>query len=156
MDSTVILLASKLFWRQGYHPGKILNTFDFSRGIIADFCVSFGQNHDMSFKDKIINMIPKDSMAVMDIGFCSYQFVHQLCQIGRWFIVRIKRNMKELQNNHQYRVVSFCDLETKTEYYLASIYGNDDKIAEMYRQRQQIEILYKFLRKSFAVRQINQ
>jgi putative transposase len=148
IDSTIIRLASKLFWQKGYHQVKMLNSFDFSRGVIDDFFVSFGQNHDMYFKEKIINMIPQDSIAVMDRGFCSYQFIDQLCQINRLFIVRIKRNMKRPQNNNQYRVVSFCDLENKAEYHLASNLWElrDEEIAEMYRQRWQIELLYKFLK----------
>jgi IS4 transposase len=148
IDSTVIRLASKLFWQKGYHQVKILNVFDFSRGIIEDFCVSFGQNHDMYFKDKIIHMIPEDAIAVMDRGFCSYQFIYQLCQENRLFVVRIKRNMKRPQGNHQYRVVTFCDLVTETEYHLASNLWElrDEEIAEIYRQRWQIELLYKFLK----------
>jgi putative transposase len=81
---------------------------------------------------------------------------------GILFIVRIKNNYKlDFSEEGEFvyigskkqvkcRVISFCDLETKTEYRFATnvdieIMSNEE-IAEGYRQRWAIEILWKFLK----------
>jgi putative transposase len=48
----------------------------------------------------------------------------------------------------RYRVVWFCDLESRSEFRLATNLGQltNEEIGEIYRNRWQIEILWKFLK----------
>ena len=51
--------------------------------------------------------------------------------------------------DHQgYRVVWFCDVESRTEFRLATnlVEISNEEIAEIYRYRWQIEVLWKFLK----------
>lgn len=80
-----------------------------------------------------------------------------MSESGVLFIVRIKNNYKlEFSEEEDFvyigskravkcRVVSFCDLETKTEYRFATNVDkeimSEEEIAEAYRQRWAIEIL---------------
>ncbi|MBV9385467.1 MAG: transposase [Chroococcidiopsidaceae cyanobacterium CP_BM_ER_R8_30] len=48
----------------------------------------------------------------------------------------------------RYRVVVFCDLESRTEFRLATNIEQmtNEEVAEVYRKRWQIEVLWKFLK----------
>jgi IS4 transposase len=93
-------------------------------------------------------MIPDNRVGIVDIGFASWEFLDELSQTQTKFIVRIKNNMKVNLDHDSYRVVCFCDIESGSEFCLATNVEiiSDEEIGEAYRQRWQIEILWKFLK----------
>jgi putative transposase len=148
IDSTVVTLTSKLFWQQGYHQVKLLNGVNLTQGNPSDCVIHFGQGHDAKFADLVLGMIPENGVGIMDRGFASWDFLNQLSQSKTQFVVRIKNNMKTELDHQLYRVVSFCDLESRTEFRLATNLSDmtNQEIAEIYRYRWQIEVLWKFLK----------
>lgn len=71
VDSTVITLTSHLFWRDGYHPIKLLNGFSATENLTSEAVISLGDRHDLSFREEVIEMIPDNAVAIMDRGFAS-------------------------------------------------------------------------------------
>ncbi len=87
-------------------------------------------------------------------------------QKDKYFVVRIKNNWKlEFESETglvkigsstdapAYRVINFCDLETKTEFRLVTNLPadgeaavTDDEIRDIYRLRWGVELLWKFLK----------
>lgn len=162
IDSTVITLTSKLFWMFGYHQLKLVMGVNSETGSTGESHLHFGFGHDERFADLMMTTVPENGIAVEDRGFCGFDNLLAMSESGVLFIVRIKNNYKlefEGENEFVYigskrevkcRVVSFCDVKTKTEYRLATNVDkeimSDDEIAEAYRQRWAIEILWKFLK----------
>jgi putative transposase len=82
----------------------------------------------------IINsFLPLDAVRVMDRGFAGLNFMQELVQKDKYFVVRIKNNWKlefgsetglikigSSKDTPAYRVINFCDLETKTEFRLVT------------------------------------
>lgn len=148
IDSTVVTLTSKLFWAQGYHQVKLLNGLNLEQGNPSDCLIHFGQGHDARFAESVMGMIPENAVGVMDRGFASWEFLDQLSQTQTQFVVRIKNNMKTELDHQRYRVVLFCDLESRTEFRLATNVKEmtNEEVGEVYRHRWQIEVLWKFLK----------
>ena len=148
IDSTVVTLTSKLFWQQGYHQVKLLNGVNLTQGNPSDCLIHFGQGHDARFVDSILGMIPENGIGIMGRGFASWDFLDQMSQTQTQFVVRIKNNMKTELDHQRYRVVWFCDVESRTEFRLATnlVEISNEEIAEIYRYRWQIEVLWKFLK----------
>jgi putative transposase len=106
----------------------------------------------------MMTTVPENGIAVEDRGFCGFENLLGMSESGVLFIVRIKNNYKlEFAFVHigskksvKCRVISFCDLATKTEYRFATNVAkeimNDGEIADAYRYRWAIEILWKFLK----------
>jgi len=115
---------------------------------------------------KTIEEIPVNGVGVMDRGFSSNERIRKLLEKkDKHFVLRVKNDMKlEMLENGQsklgaekrkveVRIVEFCDLESKSEFRIATdlpLEGeggvSNEEIAEMYRQRWQIELLWKFLK----------
>lgn len=148
IDSTVISLTSKLFWQEEYHQVKLLSGINLQQGYPTECLIHFGQGHDARFTDYVNSMIPEEAVGIMDRGFASWEFLDELSLTQTRFVVRIKNNMKTELNHDRYRVVWFCDLESCNEYRLATnvTYMTNEEIGEVYRNRWQIEILWKFLK----------
>lgn len=148
IDSTVITLTSKLFWMQEYHQVKLLNGINLAQGNTSECLIHFGQGHDASLAELVPGMIPEGGIGIMDRGFASWDFLDQLSQTKTLFVVRIKNNMKTAFEQTRYRVVWFCDLESQTEFRLATNVDEmtNEEISEVYRHRWQIEVLWKFLK----------
>jgi putative transposase len=148
IDSTVITLTSKLFWMQGYHQVKLMNGVNLTQGSPSECLIHFGQGHDARFAELVTGMIPENGIGIMDRGFASWEFLDQLSQTKTLFVVRIKNNMKTELDHQRYRVVWFCDLESQTEFRLATNVEQmtNEEIGEVYRHRWQIEVLWKFLK----------
>jgi len=148
IDSTVITLTSKLFGQQNYHQVKLMNGINLAQGNPSECLIHFGQGNDMRFVDEVLGMIPENGVGIMDRGFASWEFLEQMSQTGTLFVVRIKNNMKTECDHKKYRVVCFCDLESKVEYRLATNLQeiSNEEVGEIYRKRWQIEILWKFLK----------
>ena len=102
----------------------------------------------------------------MDRGFSSLKRIEELLgNKEKHFVLRIKNNitLEMLENGKckvgavkdavEVRVVMFCDLEKRTEFRLATDLPDEgeggvsnEEIAEIYVQRWQIELLWKFLK----------
>jgi putative transposase len=148
IDSTVIRLTSKLFWAQAYHQVKLLNGINLEQGNPTECLIHFGQGHDARFAETVNSMIPENGVGVMDRGFASWEFLDQLSATQTRFVVRIKNNMKTELDHGRYRVVWFCDLESRSEFRLATNLDamTNEEVSEIYRHRWYIELLWKFLK----------
>ena len=77
-------------------------------------------------------------------------FLDALSQTNTLFVVRIKNNMRTELNHSRYRVVWFCDVESRTEFRLATNLSaeefSNEEIGDIYGCRWQIELLWKFLK----------
>lgn len=148
IDSTVVTLTSKLFWFSGYHQVKLLNGINLEQGNPSECLIHFGQGHDARFADCISTMIPENAVGIMDRGFASWAFLDQMSLTGTKFVVRIKNNMKTELDHARYRVVWFCDLESRSEFRLATNVNEmtNEEVSDTYRHRWQIEVLWKFLK----------
>lgn len=148
IDSTVITLTSKLFWEQDYHQVKLMNGVNLTQGNPTACLIHFAQGHDARFAEMVNSMIADNGVGVMDRGFASWELLDQLSQTQTRFVVRIKNSMKTELNHQRYRVVWFCDLESQSEFRLATNLEQttNEEVGEIYRNRWQIEILWKFLK----------
>lgn len=166
LDSTVITLMSKLLWRQKIYQVKLFSGINLTTEGVEGICLHFGQGHDSKYGEETINAIPENGVGIMDRGFAALKRIKQLLQDPqRFFVIRLKNNISlELKENGffrvgkneesvEVRVVNFCDRETQKEYRLATnlpVSGefevSNEEIEEIYIQRWQIELLWKFLK----------
>lgn len=166
IDSTIIALTSKLLWVLGHHQVKLFSSLNLATGSPEDNFINFGYEHDYKFGAKMMFNLPINAVGVMDRGFAGLKFIQELAQENKYFVLRIKNNWKlEFQeltglvkvgasdDAQAYRVISFCDLETKTELRLVTNLPadgdagvRDDEIRDIYRLRWGVELLWKFLK----------
>lgn len=166
IDSTIISLTSKLLWTKGWHQVKLFCGINSITTEVGGIVINFGQGHDSKEGKKTIEEIPVNGVGVMDRGFSSNERIRKLLEKkDKHFVLRVKNDMKlEMLENGQsklgaekrkveVRIVEFCDLESQSEFRIATdlpLEGeggvSNEEIAEMYRQRWQIELLWKFLK----------
>ncbi len=166
IDSTIITLTSKLLWVLGHHQVKLFSSLNLATGSPENNFINFGHNHDYKFGSKMMSNLPVDAVGVMDRGFAGLNFIQELVQDNKYFVLRIKNNWKlEFESETElvkigsstdaqsYRVINFCDLETKTEFRLVTNLPangdaavSDDEIRTIYRLRWGVELLWKFLK----------
>ncbi|MEI6430187.1 MAG: transposase, partial [Pseudanabaena sp. ELA607] len=74
-------------------------------------------------------------------GYASWDFINNMTDAKIKFVVRIKNNMKMKFDHNKYRVVRFYDAQN-TEFRLATNLKEvkDEEIANVYKQRWQIEL----------------
>ncbi|WP_041230015.1 IS4 family transposase [Rippkaea orientalis] len=166
IDSTIISLTSKLLWSQGYHQVKLFCGLDSWTSEPGGIVIYFDQGHEHKYGQKTLEEIPENGLGIMDRGFASCERIKKLKENkNQTFVLRIKNNvtLEMLENGKskvgkdgreiEIRVVAFCDLEKRTEFRLATNLPVDEEavvsneeIAEIYVQRWQIELLWKFLK----------
>ena len=166
IDSTIISLTSKLLWAQGYHQVKLFSSLNLSTGIPEENLINFGYDHDYKYGEEMIEPLPPNGVGVMDRGFAGLDYIKQVSQDKKYFVLRISNSWKlefepeiELtrvgtgQKSGVYRVINFCDIETKNEYRLVTnlpesgeLAVTDEEVREIYRYRWGIELLWKFLK----------
>lgn len=161
IDSTIITLTSKLLWALGYHQVKLFSVFNNYNQSGEYPLVHFGQDHDYKFATQMTENLGEKQVGVMDRGFAALEYLKQLQAQNKLFVVRINTNYKlELSEGGKwqvgtgkkqgiYRVVWFCDLETKVEYRIVTNLPDtisNEEVAEIYRQRWRIELFWKFLK----------
>lgn len=165
IDSTIISLTSKLLWSQGWHQVKLFSGLNSITTEVVGILIHFGQGHDSKEGGKTIEAIPVNGVGVMDRGFASNQRITELLESSdKHFVLRLKNNisLEMLENGKcklgkdkrkiEVRVVTFCDLESQTEFRLATDLPleegavSNEEVAEIYIQRWQIELLWKFLK----------
>ncbi|PMB12535.1 IS4 family transposase [Fischerella thermalis CCMEE 5282] len=166
IDSTMVTLTSKLLWVLGHHQVKLFSSFNLSTGSSEDNFINFGHDHDYNFGSKMMFGLATNAVGVMDRSFAALKFIQELSQENKYFVLRIKNNWKlEFSDStglikvgtsddaQAYRVISFCDLDTKTEFRLVTNLPadgdaavTDDEIRDIYRLRWGVELLWKFLK----------
>lgn len=166
IDSTIISLTSKLLWKEGYHQVKLFSGINLLTAEPDGILIHFGQGHDSKYGEETIAATPKNGVSVMDRGFCKLERIKELIQDKeRYFVMRIKNDMSlQMQENGKFlvgtgakkvecRIVNYCDLEERTEFRLATnlpetgeFAVSNEEIGEFYRNRWQIELLWKFLK----------
>ena len=166
IDSTVITLTSKLLWQENWHQVKLFCGLNSITSEVGGIVIHFGQGNDSKEGTKTIESIPINSVGIMDRGFASLKRIQKLMTDKyKHFVLRIKNNitLEMLENGKckvgkgknavEVRVVMFCDLEKRTEFRLATDLPwegegavSNEEIAEIYVQRWQIELLWKFLK----------
>lgn len=166
LDSTTITLTSKLLWQQEYHQVKLFSGINSLTSGIEGISLHFGQGHDSKYGEETIRAIPENGVGIMDRGFASHKRIEKLKQEKeRFFVLRLKNNsqLKMEENGNcrvgkgekevEVRIVAFCDIENQSEYRLATNLPaegetgiSNEEIGEIYRQRWQIELLWKFLK----------
>ncbi len=159
-------MTSKLLWFLGHHQVKLFSSLNLATGTPEDNVINFGHNHDYNFGSKMMSGLPENGVGVMDRGFAGLKFIQDLVQENKYFVIRIKNNWKlEFQPGSElvkigsspdaqaYRVINFCDLETKTEFRLVTNLPaigiapvSDDEVRDIYRLRWGVELLWKFLK----------
>ena len=166
IDSTIISLTSKLLWKEGYHQVKLFSGINLLTAEPDGILIHFGQGHDSKYGEETIAATPKNGVSVMDRGFCKLERIKDLIQDKeRYFVMRIKNDMSlQMLENGKFlvgtgtkkvecRIVNYCDLEERTEFRLATnlpdtgeFAVSTKEIGEFYRNRWQIELLWKFLK----------
>jgi putative transposase len=166
IDSTIISLTSKLLWKEGYHQVKLFSGINLLTAEPDGILIHFGQGHDSKYGEETIAATPKNGVSVMDRGFCKLERIKELIKDrDRYFVMRIKNDMslQMLENGNflvgtgakqvECRIVNYCDLEERTEFRLATNLPetgefaiSNEEIADFYRSRWQIELLWKFLK----------
>ena len=174
IDSTIISLTSKLLWKEGYHQVKLFSGINLLTAEPDGILIHFGQGHDSKYGEETIAATPKNGVSVMDRGFCKLERIKDLIQDKeRYFVMRIKNDMSlQMLENGKFlvgtgtkkvecRIVNYCDLEERsvaghppsTEFRLATSLPDtgefavsNKEIGEFYRNRWQIELLWKFLK----------
>lgn len=169
IDSTIVTLTSKLLWKQGYHQFKLFCGLDSWTSEVEGIVIHFGQGHDHKYGTETVKATPENRVSIMDRGFASSERIREIeSQENTCYVLRIKNDvtLEMLENGKckvgkderevEVRVVAFCDLESRSEFRLATnlppeesqkieTFSNEE-IAEIYIQRWQIELLWKFLK----------
>ena len=166
IDSTIISLTSKLLWKEGYHQVKLFSGVNLLTAEPDGILIHFGQGHDSKYGEETIAATPKSGVSVIDRRFCKLERIKDLIQDKeRYFVLRIKNDMSlQMLKNGKFlvgtgtkkvecRIVNYCDLEERTEFRLATnlpdtgeFAVSNKEIGEFYRNRWQIELLWKFLK----------
>ena len=112
-----------------------------------------------------MSKLPGNAVGVMDRGFAGLKFIQELIPDNKYFVLQIKNNWKlEFESESRltkigsstdaqaYRMVNFCDVETKTEFRLVTNLPDDGdaavsdaEIRDIYRLRWGVELFGKFL-----------
>ena len=166
LDSTIVTLPSKLMWNQGYGQVKLFSGINICNHEPDGIVIHFGAGHDSKYGEPTIRAIPENGVGIMDRGFAKLERIRNLIKLkDRYFVIRVKNNINlELLDNGnailgtgkdkvEVRLVIFSDLETRSEFRLATNLSetdnqtvSNDEIAEIYKKRWQIELLWKFLK----------
>lgn len=133
IDSTIITLTSKLLWEEGWHQVKLFSGLNSITTTGEGIVSHFGQGHDSKEGEKTVAAIPVNGVGAMDRGFASrLRILKLLEEKDKHFILRVKNNMtlEMLENGRcklgkgkrqvEVRVVAFCDLESRTEFRIAT------------------------------------
>jgi putative transposase len=135
-------LTSKLLWVLGYHQVKLFSALNLATGSPDNNLINFGNDHDYKFGSHMMYKLPKNVVGVMGLGFAGLKFIQELVQDNKYFVLRIKNNWKlEYESESRltkigsstdaqaYRMVNFCDVETKTEFRLVTNLPDDGDAA---------------------------
>ncbi|BAC88813.1 IS4-like element ISGvi3 family transposase [Gloeobacter violaceus] len=174
IDSTVVGLTSKLLWAQDYHQVKLLTCLEHGSGATEGSLINFGYDHDSNFVNDMLEAIPENGVGIFDRGFAGLEYLKNAQASSKYFLMRIPSNYKLTfegnagqmrvgtgKESGVYRVVNFCDIENRAEYRLVTNLPaegewlvRDEEVMELYRQRWQIELLWKFLKMHLKLKRL--
>jgi putative transposase len=154
LDTTVVTLTSKLLHLNNYQEVKLLCSQNSETNIAENIGITLTKTHDCKMFSSNYTELESTGIVVMDRAFSSTKLIKNFQDKSQLFVIRIKKSItKILQENGEYllgiknpikcRLISFCSLENKKEYYLATNLPleqgnqgfNDEEIAEIYRKR---------------------
>ncbi len=74
--------------------GKLQLVYDFMAGQIEAFKVTAGTENDTVYLSKLLKIVPKGALLIVDLGYFSLEFFSKLCAKGAYFISRLKSTVK--------------------------------------------------------------
>lgn len=166
LDSTTITLTSKLFHQNNYREAKLLCSHNSQTQIPENISIQLEKIHDYRMFMSSNKEIESLGIMVMDRGFASLDIIKKFQDNCQLFVLRIKQNYTQVmledgfcllgkKNPIKCRVVNFCDIASRKEYYIATnlpetqtnILGfSNEEVGEIYRKRWAIELLWKFMK----------
>lgn len=182
-DSTTIDLCLSVFWwakfRRNKGGIKIHTLYDVETQIPTFFHITEASMHD----SKAMKEIPyePDSYYIFDRAYNNFKMLYKIHQIGAYFVIRAKRNLKykplkwkrRLPKNvlsdqtieltgfypKQYyvgslRLVRYWDEEQKREFIFLTnaVHISALQVAELYRNRWQVELFFKWLKQHLRIK----
>ena len=122
----------------------------------------------------MVASLPPNGVGVMDRGFAGLEFIKKLWESEKYFVLRTANSWRlKIDENSGlmqvgtgeksgiYRVVNFCDLETKSEFRLVTNLPEsgegaitNEEVAGIYRLRWGIELNRKFLKMHLKLDQL--
>ena len=182
-DSTTIDLCLSVFWwakfRRNKGGIKIHTLYDVETQIPTFFHITEASMHD----SKAMKEIPyePDSYYIFDRAYNNFKMLYKIHQIGAYFVIRAKRNLKykslkwksRLPKNvlsdqtieltgfypKQYyagslRLVRYWDEEQQREFIFLTnaIHISAPQVAELYKNRWQVELFFKWLKQHLKIK----
>ena len=182
-DSTTIDLCLSVFWwakfRRNKGGIKIHTLYDVETQIPTFFHITEASMHD----SKAMKEIPyePDSYYIFDRAYNNFKMLYKIHQIGAYFVIRAKRNLKykslkwkrRLPKNvlsdqtieltgfypKQYyagslRLVRYWDEEQQREliFLTNAIHISALQVAELYKNRWQVELFFKWLKQHLKIK----
>lgn len=178
LDATVVDLCLSVFpwakFRKAKGAIKLHMGLD-GDGYLPEFMdLTDGKVHEIKWAKAL--KLPRDSMAVFDMGFTDYGWYQNLMENGIYFVTRLKCNAKIqylrkrsgrkaagitvdrailLGNIPQpLRLVAYRDPETDKEYRFVTNADHLDAktIADLYKERWQIELFFKWIKGNLRIK----
>lgn len=182
-DSTTIDLCLSVFWwakfRRNKGGIKIHTLYDVETQVPTFFHITEASMRD----SKAMKDIPyePDSYYIFDRAYNNFKMLYKIHQIGAYFVIRAKRNLKykplkwkrRLPKNvlsdqtigltgfypKQYypgslRLVRYWDEEQKREFILLTnaVHISALQVVELYRNRWQVELFFKWLKQHLRIK----
>ena len=178
LDATVVDLCLSVFPWAKFRKAKgaiKLNVGLDGDGYLPEFVdLTEGRIHESNWARAL--KLPRNSMAVFDMGFTDYKWYQPLMKDGIYFVTRLKCNAKikylhkrrgrkaagvtvdraiMLGNIPQpLRMVCYLDSETGKEYRFVTNADHLDAktIADLYKERWQIELFFKWIKQNLKIK----
>jgi hypothetical protein len=178
LDATVVDLCLSVFPWAKFRKAKgaiKLNVGLDGDGYLPEFVdLTEGRTHESNWARAL--KLPRNSMAVFDMGFTDYKWYQSLMKDGIYFVTRLKCNAKikylhkrrgrkaagvtvdraiMLGNIPQpLRMVCYLDSETGKEYRFVTNADHLDAktIADLYKERWQIELFFKWIKQNLKIK----
>jgi hypothetical protein len=178
LDATVIDLCLSVFPWAKFRKAKgavKLNIGLDGDGYLPEFVdLTEGRSHESNWAKAL--KLPRNSMAVFDLGFTDYKWYQSLMESGIYFVTRLKCNarIKHLRKRsgrkakgitvdrtillgnipQPLRLVGYTDPETGKEYRFITNADHLDArtIADLYKERWQIELFFKWIKENLKIK----
>ena len=178
LDATVIDLCLSVFPWAKFRKAKgavKLNIGLDGDGYLPEFVdLTEGRSHESNWAKAL--KLPRNSMAVFDLGFTDYKWYQSLMESGIYFVTRLKCNarIKYLRKRsgrkakgitvdrtillgnipQPLRLVGYTDPETGKEYRFITNADHLDArtIADLYKERWQIELFFKWIKENLKIK----